>query len=61
MNSAIAYIVGRLREPSTWAGIAAGIAAIGWSLPADQWGAIVQAGMGAAGLAAVLLTDQKPE
>lgn len=61
MTSALAYLAARLREPSSWAGIAAGIAAIGWSLPADQWGAIVQAGMGLAGLAAVLLTDRKPE
>lgn len=55
----VRYVLLRLREPSTWAGIAAGIAAIGWTLPAEQWSAIVQVGLGVAALAATFLPETK--
>lgn len=47
----------RLREPSTWAGIAALGALVG--LPAETVGLVGQVVMGAAGLAAVLLPERR--
>ena len=54
-----AFLV-RFREPSTWAGVAAGLAALGVSIPGETWKAIVLTGTGIAGLAAVLLPEQPP-
>lgn len=47
----------RVREPSTWAGIAALGALFG--LPAETIGLVGQVVMGAGGIAAVLLSEKK--
>ncbi len=51
-------ILERLRQPSTWAGVAALAAALGWQLPAETYGLITQAVMALAGLAAVVLNER---
>ncbi|WP_454902722.1 hypothetical protein [Variovorax gossypii] len=48
----------RIREPSTWAGIAALGALFG--LPSDTIGLVGQVAMGVGGLAAVVLAEKKP-
>ena len=48
-------ILRRLREPSTWAGIAALLAVFG--LPSEQAGAVAQVGAAVAGAAAVFLPE----
>ena len=55
----IDWILGRLREPSTYAGLAGLAAALGLSDP--QWQAVSVAVMGVAGLLAVLIHERKPE
>lgn len=52
------YILGRLREPSTYAGIAAILAAFNINVPNETWGLIVQVGIGAAGLIAAFFPDR---
>jgi hypothetical protein len=52
------YFLKRIREPSTWAGIAAMGALFG--LPADTIGLVGQVVMGAGGLAAIVLSEKKP-
>lgn len=52
------YILGRLREPSTYAGIAAVLAAFNVTVSPDLWGAFVQAAIGVAGVIAVLTPDR---
>jgi hypothetical protein len=51
------YFLQRVREPSTWAGLAALGALFG--LPAETIGLVGQVAMGAGGLAAVLLAERK--
>lgn len=51
-------ILRRVREPSTWAGLAALGALFG--LPADTIGLVGQVVMGAGGLAAMILAEKKP-
>lgn len=50
-------LLGRMREPSTWAGIAALGALFG--IPADTIGLIGQVAMGVGGLAAIALSEPK--
>lgn len=52
------YLLARAREASTWAGVAGIVAAFGWQADPQTWGAITQAGMGLAGVAAILLRDR---
>ena len=49
-------IISRLKEPSTWAGI--GAIAVAFGLPSDIVSAVVQAIIGLAGLAAVVMPEQ---
>jgi hypothetical protein len=49
----------RLREPSSWAGLAALGSLAGLSLPPETMQAIVQAATGIAAVAAVLLPENK--
>jgi hypothetical protein len=56
----MSYVITKLREPSSWAGIAALFAALGWQLPTEYFGAITQVGIALAGLAAILLNERKP-
>jgi len=55
----IDWIIARLREPSTYAGLAGLAAAVGLSDP--QWQAISVAVMGVAGLLAVFIHERTPE
>lgn len=55
----VAFLLARLREPSTYAGIGAVIAAAGINIPASTWTAMVQATIALAGLAAVLIPEGK--
>lgn len=52
----MSYLLKRLREPSTWAGIGVLTAVIG--LPPEMLGMVQQIVMGAAGLYAVLASDK---
>jgi hypothetical protein len=54
------YIVARLREPSTWAGLAVLCGTLGVVMPPDTWQAITTAGMAVAGLVAGLMADRPP-
>jgi hypothetical protein len=53
------WLLGRLKEPSTYAGFSALALAVG--LSDVQWAAISTAVAGLAGVAAVFLSEQKPE
>ncbi len=53
-------LLDRLREPSSWAAIAAGLAAFGFSIPSAIWQSIVGIGTGVAVLAGVLLREKGP-
>jgi hypothetical protein len=52
------YIVARLREPSTYAGLAAILSAFGISFAPHYWEAIMSICIGAAGLAAIVLAEK---
>lgn len=51
------YIIARLKEASTWRGIAVLITAAGVSLSPEQTNAIITAGLGIAGLIAIFFKD----
>jgi hypothetical protein len=53
----LAYVVARLKEPSTYAGLGALLAAAGLHPSEAMLGAAVNAAMALAGLAAVLLPE----
>ncbi len=53
------YLLARLKEPSTYAGLAAILTAFGVTLAPDLWEAIAATGAGLAGLAAVLLRERQ--
>lgn len=48
--SLVTTALGKLKEKSTWAGIAALTAAAGWKLDPDQWSAIAAVVIGLVGL-----------
>lgn len=50
-------IFNRIKEPSTWAGL--GMFAALFGVPATTFGLVQQIAMGAAGLAAVLMPENK--
>jgi hypothetical protein len=50
--------LGKLKEKSTWAGIAALTAAAGWKLDPDQWSAIAAVVIGVVGLYEVFRKDK---
>ncbi|AVO42721.1 hypothetical protein [Simplicispira suum] len=52
------YILKRMREPSTWSGIAAMVGAMGLGVPAGTLEAIGQIGIGLAGLAAIFMREK---
>lgn len=51
------YILDRLKEPSTWRGLAMLATALGVTIDPSQMAAIVAAGTAVAGLIGVLLPD----
>jgi hypothetical protein len=53
------FIIARLREPSTYAGLAALLAAFGISVPSDLFQSIATVLTGIAGVAAVVLAERK--
>jgi hypothetical protein len=55
----LSYLADRLREPSSWAGLAGILAAVGVSVSPDIWREATAAATGLAGLAAVLLRERK--
>jgi threonine/homoserine efflux transporter RhtA len=50
--------LGKLKEKSTWAGIAALTAAAGWKLDPDQWSAIAAVVIAAVGVWEVFRKDR---
>ncbi len=48
----------RLSEPSSWASIAAALAAVGFTMPDSTWKAIVQLGMGASAIAGIVISEK---
>jgi hypothetical protein len=60
MNNAVtAYIIARLKEPSTWRGIIlAVVGAVGWKLSAGQVEAMTTAGLAVVGLIATFFPDK---
>jgi hypothetical protein len=56
--SRVRVLVGRLREPSTWAGLAGLATLFNLPIPADAFAAASQAGIGAASLAAIFLEER---
>jgi hypothetical protein len=46
----IATLIGKLKERSTWAGLATLTAAVGWKVDPDQWSAIAAAAIAAISL-----------
>lgn len=52
------FIFNRLREPSTWAGIASLVAAFGFGVPPGTVEAVAQVGAGIAGLGAIFLRER---
>lgn len=54
----MSYIIARLREPSTYAGLAALLAAFGVSIAPEKMTAVVSLVTALAGVAAVFLPDR---
>lgn len=54
----MSFILDRIREPSTWSGIAAFAMALGLGVPPGTVEAVTQVGMGLAGLVAVFLREK---
>lgn len=52
------FILNRLREPSTWSGLASIAVALGLGFPPGTIEAITQIGIGIAGLAGVVLSER---
>ena len=52
------YILWRLREPSTYAGLAAILAAFNVNVDPNLWGTIVQVCIGLAGVVAAVTPDR---
>lgn len=57
-QSGLGFVLQRLREPSTYAGLAAVAAAFGVKINAGEWSSLVGAAMALAGVAAVLLPER---
>lgn len=57
IRSGISYIVARLREASTWAGLGALLMAFGVHFTPEQGTAIVQVGIAVAGALAVFIPE----
>jgi hypothetical protein len=55
----LAYILARLREPSTWAGLASFLAAAGIAVAPDMWESMTAAGIALAGVGLVASKDSR--
>lgn len=58
-NPFITWALARLKEPSSWAGVAALLGSLGLALNATQSAALVQLGIAMAGFVAVMLPEKK--
>lgn len=58
MNKALEYVLGRLREPSTWAAISPLLLGLGLTIGDDLWGEIAKAGAALAGIAGILIRER---
>ena len=54
----MSYLIDRLKEPSTWAGLAGALVAFHISIDPGLWQHIVDFGIAAAGLAGVLIPEK---
>jgi hypothetical protein len=54
-----AYLIARLKEPSTWRGLVMIATACGAKLAPEQWEAIVTGGLLVAGLIGAAMADTK--
>ena len=52
------FIIDRLKEPSTWSGIASIAVAFGLGFPPGTMEAITQIGVGIAGLAGIVMREK---
>lgn len=55
------YLLARLSEKSTWAGLAAVLAGVGYAVRPDLWESIVAIGVAVAGLGMTLTADKPKE
>jgi hypothetical protein len=53
------YVLTRLKEPSTWTGLALGATAVGVQVSPELQDSITTLGIGAAGLISAVLPDRK--
>lgn len=61
MHQAFCYILDRLREKSTWAGIGSVLTGCGVVIKPEYWQTIMAIGMGVPGVIAVFLPDTVQE
>lgn len=57
-NQLAAYLIARLKEPSAWRGLVLLLTSLGASLSAEQWDAIVSAGLAIAGAIGVFVPGE---
>jgi hypothetical protein len=55
----LTYVLKRLKEPSTWTGLALGATAVGVQVSPELQDSITTIGIGAAGLLSAVLPDRK--
>jgi hypothetical protein len=55
----IDYIIARLKEPSTYAGIATVLALVGWKLSPELMGAIASAGIAVIALIEIIRREKQ--
>lgn len=58
MSAVFQYVIDRLKEPSTYAGLGTLLTAIGWQIDPALWKEIAGVCMGIGGLLAVILTTR---
>ena len=58
MKATLAHILARFSEASSYAGLGAIFALVGWNLPPDAYPQIAQVLAAACGLAAIILKDK---
>jgi hypothetical protein len=59
LNACLSYGLKRLKEPSTWTGLALGATAVGVQVSPELQDSITTLGIGAAGLISAVLPDRK--
>jgi hypothetical protein len=59
MGMIVTTLLGKLKERSTWAGLATLTAAVGWKLSPEEWGSIASAVIAAISLYEVFRREKK--